>query len=414
VDRGVAGFGEEDRAMFLGVVFGDDRDQGEWLGHLFKAAGISHLTAVSGQNVAFVLVAASPLLMALSLRWRWWATLAILGFFTLVTRAEPSVLRAVAMAGAVATAAVMGRSVSRWRGIAIAVMVLLVLDPLLVWSTGFRLSLAATLGIVGLSRPIADRLPGPSWLREPASVMLSAQVATAPVLVTFVAGIPLAAVGTNLVAVPIAGALMVWGVVTAPIAGLLGGGAAWMLGVPSRFMVRSLIVIARIGAEPRWGFLNPTTAVLMSAGIAVWCLVPRQWSKRVLAGTGVVVLVWAALSWWTAAAMISAPSAELVTGSTGRALVIHPRARVRDVLTVVQQCACSRIDLLIVEHASRSSGEVVWRVRGLLEVGVVATDGPAVIRDAVALREGVIDLGGVRLAVTDEDTGWKVASVSSG
>ena len=88
------------------IVFGDDRGQSELEQFRFRASGLGHLTAVSGQNVAFVLVAASPLLRRLRLRWRWAATVALLGWFAVVTRLEPSVLRAVAMSAVAATAAV--------------------------------------------------------------------------------------------------------------------------------------------------------------------------------------------------------------------------------------------------------------------------------------------------------------------
>ena len=63
----------------------------------FRASGLSHLTAVSGQNVAFLLAAAAPLLRRLRPWTRWTATVALIGWFMSVTRFEPSVLRAGAM-----------------------------------------------------------------------------------------------------------------------------------------------------------------------------------------------------------------------------------------------------------------------------------------------------------------------------
>ena len=64
-----------------------------------SGAGLTHLLAVSGQNVAFLLAVLAPLLCRLRLWPRFAATLAALGFFALTTRFEPSVLRAVVMAG---------------------------------------------------------------------------------------------------------------------------------------------------------------------------------------------------------------------------------------------------------------------------------------------------------------------------
>src|SRR5436189_94520 len=75
----------------------------------FRGAGLSHLLAVSGQNVAFVLALAGPMLRRLGLRVRLPATIAVIAFFALVTRFEPSVLRASAMAALAVTASTMGR-----------------------------------------------------------------------------------------------------------------------------------------------------------------------------------------------------------------------------------------------------------------------------------------------------------------
>ena len=69
----------------------------------FRAAGLTHLLAVSGQNVAFVLVIAAPAADAgCASAPGWWPRSAVLAGFALVTRAEPSVLRAAAMAAVAA------------------------------------------------------------------------------------------------------------------------------------------------------------------------------------------------------------------------------------------------------------------------------------------------------------------------
>ena len=49
-------------ALARGLVIGDDRDQPQEMVQRFRDSGLSHLTAVSGQNVALLLAAAGPLL----------------------------------------------------------------------------------------------------------------------------------------------------------------------------------------------------------------------------------------------------------------------------------------------------------------------------------------------------------------
>ena len=52
----------DDSALFRGLVIGDDRDQPPAMLERFRTSGLAHLTAVSGQNVSFVIAAAGPLL----------------------------------------------------------------------------------------------------------------------------------------------------------------------------------------------------------------------------------------------------------------------------------------------------------------------------------------------------------------
>ena len=63
--RGSQALPPGDDALFRGLVLGDDADQPPAMIDRFRASGLSHLTAVSGQNVAFMLAAAAPLLRRL-------------------------------------------------------------------------------------------------------------------------------------------------------------------------------------------------------------------------------------------------------------------------------------------------------------------------------------------------------------
>ena len=199
----------------------------------FRASGLSHLLVVSGENVAFVLVAAAPLLDRLTLRSRFAATLAVLVAFGTIVRWEPSVLRAITMSAVAALAGLRGRHASGVRVISIAVLGLVALDPLIVWSMGFLLSVAATLGLVLFARPIGRRLPGPRSLADALGVVLGAQLGAAPVLVVVFGVVPAAGLVANLVAVPVAGWVMVWGCTAGFVAGVGPTWAASIVHLPT-------------------------------------------------------------------------------------------------------------------------------------------------------------------------------------
>lgn len=247
--RGAASMSEEHRALYLGLVVGDDRGQDEITRFRFRASGLTHLLAVSGQNVAFLLAVVAPLSMRLTFRWRWVLGVAAVVSFVLVTRAEPSVLRAAVMAGLALTAAATGRTAPGVRVLAMAMVLLLLGDPMLVHSVGFRLSVAATLGLVVLTRTLQHRLPGPLWLRTPLAVTLAAQAGALPVMALTFGPTSAVAVPANLLAEPAAGGVMMLGITEGLVAGQVREELASVLQVPVRAMVWWIDAVATASAR---------------------------------------------------------------------------------------------------------------------------------------------------------------------
>jgi competence protein ComEC len=190
--RGAEVMSDRHASLLAGLTLGDDRDQPADMTDAFRAAGLTHILAVSGQNVAFVMVVVAPVLGRLRFGPRLAVTLAVLAGFALVTRFEPSVLRATAMAAVAATGTALGRPASTLRVLALGVGGILLVDPLLATSLGFRLSVAGAAGIVVGAGRIERMLPGPRWLAAPLSVTLAAQLAVAPFLVAAFGAVPVA------------------------------------------------------------------------------------------------------------------------------------------------------------------------------------------------------------------------------
>ncbi len=246
--RAEAAMDPVDAALFTGLVIGDDARQPSWLVDEFRASGLSHLTAVSGQNVAFVLAAAMPILRRLRTWWRWLATVALIGWFMAMTRFEPSVLRAGVMAMFAATGFALGREVRPARAVSAAVVLLVLLDPMLVWSVGFWLSVGATLG-VSLAGPWwAARLPGPTWWRLAAGVTLGAQTGVALPSALVFHRLAVVSLPANLLAVPVAGVVMLWGIPAALAANVAPALVGRLAMVPSVVGTRWVALVARVAA----------------------------------------------------------------------------------------------------------------------------------------------------------------------
>jgi competence protein ComEC len=277
VDRGSRTLPVEARGLYLGMVLGDDRDQPLAQLDAFRQAGLSHLTAVSGQNVSLALVVVGPVLRRLRPSARLAATVVVIAWFALLTRFEPSVLRATMMAGLTALTLFLGRPADPLRLLCLAVAGLVLVDPLLVWSVGFWLSVGATGGIAVLARPLADRLPGPRPLAEAAGVSLAAQLGVTPASVAVFGGVPLASVPINVLAAPLAGPVMVYGLPAGIVAALVPDGLAALVQLPTLTLVRGLDLLARTGAAMPGGRGPWGTAASATAALAV---LARQRRRR--------------------------------------------------------------------------------------------------------------------------------------
>lgn len=301
ITAGASSMGDERGPLYTGLVLGDDREQSDLMRFRFEASGLTHLLAVSGQNVAFVLAVAAPLFRRSGVSTRLVGSTVLLVLFVLVTRAEPSVLRAAVMAAVAVAAVTAGRATSGLRVLCLTVVVVLVVDPLLVHSVGFQLSVCATAGLLLAARPLADRLPGPEWLRVPLAVTLAAQLATAPLLLGLAGGLPSIAVVTNLLAGPAAGGVMMLGVTLGLLAGIVREPWAGLLQRPADAMVGWVDLVATAGSRAPAPTLGApqVAALVVAAGLVALVVHGSRGGRRrrtTIAGSVVVavaVAVWA-------------------------------------------------------------------------------------------------------------------------
>ena len=234
-------------ALARGLTIGDTSGLDPVTLERFRRAGLSHLVAVSGSNVAIVVGSVVLLCAALGP----FARTAIAGLalmlFVLVVGPDPSVLRAAAMGGIALGALAWGRVTEPLHVLGLAVLIVVGARPAMVHSVGLHLSVAATFGIVLWAAPIAARLGSiPRPVRLPLAVTLSAQAAVTPVMVGAFGQISVAGPIANLAAVPavapatiitlLAGLIGTWSAAPArSVARLAGPFTAWILGVGDVF-----------------------------------------------------------------------------------------------------------------------------------------------------------------------------------
>jgi competence protein ComEC len=398
------------RSLFLGFVLGDDRGQRPEVVDDFRSSGLAHLLVVSGENLAFVLALFAPLLRRLAISGRLAAAAAVLLFFGVLTRWEPSVLRAVAMVSVSLLAWAMGRPASALRLLALAVTALLVIDPLLVHSVGFLLSVGACTGIALLARPIGEALPGPRPLAGALGVTMAAQLGVAPVLVPVFGGVPVASLPANLLAVPAAGPVMMWGLAAGLPAGVVGGAVARAVCVPTGLLVGWIAAVARWSAAAPLGQLGAVHVALLGGVVATGAVVRGRRGRLAILGAAAAVLVHPALASSSppAAWGRAVPGARLWKDGGGTVVVVD-RARADQLLRGVHGADVRSIDLLVLTRPTRTSAAAADILLGRVPTrAVAAPDGAKLERRRPTLAAGEVDVGGLAVHIERAGTGLRV------
>jgi competence protein ComEC len=402
VARGATALPDELRPLFGGMVLGDDRGQSPELQDAFRAAGLTHLMVVSGENVAFALLVASPLIRRGGLRWRFGATLLVLVGFGVLTRWEPSVLRAEAMAAVAAAGALAGRPVPAVRLLAIAVTGCVLVDPLLVHSVGFQLSVAACAGLV-LLMPALQRRGVPLLL----AASIAAQTGAALVLVPVFGSVPLVSLPANVLAVPVAGPLMMWGLTAGPLAGLASPLAA-VVHAPTHVMLGWEAAVARTAARLPLAPLGPLAAVVaVGAGV----LLMRRKRVGLLMAAGVIAF---AISGPTAATAIEIGPGATLWVMRGRS-VLTVGGRVPATLAEALRLRhIHRLDVLVVTRPGTAAAEAAWPVVQAFRPRVVLAPEHHQLGGAHTARLGAVaTVGSVSVRVTDAGPPLQIAVTNS-
>lgn len=216
-------------ALLPGVSVGDTRAVPEDLAAAMRAAGLTHVTAVSGAH--FSLVAALVLALAsavgLPRTGRAAVTVAAMAGMVLLVHPSPSVLRAAVMGLVAVLGVLVGRPHRAPAALSATVVLLLVADPWLAAELGFVLSVLATAGLVLVGGPLVDRW-SPTCGRPLATALalpVAAQLVCAPAILAATPTVALYAVPANVLVAPALAPATVLGLAAAGTAGWWGAGA---------------------------------------------------------------------------------------------------------------------------------------------------------------------------------------------
>jgi competence protein ComEC len=274
LQRSVAlGLNGERAAVLEGVVLGEDSGLSDELRRRFRASGLYHLLAVSGQNVALVaggtlllvwLVGVSRLVGEI-------CALAAICAYVLAVGAQPSVIRA-GVAGALGSLAwLTARAADRWHFLLLGAIVLLAWNPYTLLDAGFQLSFAAVLAIFVLV-PRFDRFlegyPLGKPLRLVVAISAACGLATAPIVWFQFHSLQLLTVPANALAAPVVVPLLglaLAAAVVAPLSASAAAALAWLNGWCAAY----LVAVARIVGGLPFAQITSTRTLLLLLSCAL-------------------------------------------------------------------------------------------------------------------------------------------------
>lgn len=369
------------RGLVPAMVLGDRSQQSPELVSAMKATGLTHLSAVSGTNVTFVLLGALWLarLMAVPRRVRPVFGLIALTGFVILARPDPSVLRAAVM-GTIGLLGVMRhRSGSATPALAGAMLVLLMGDPWLARSFGFTLSVLATAGLLIFARPwgeaLAIRLPARARpLAFAIAIPAAAQVMCGPVIVLLQSSIPLMSIVANLLVGPLVAPVTLLGLAAALAAAVwlpAGVVLAWGAAAPAVLIGGAARGLAQVpGATLPWpGSVGGAVALaLISAGLLVCTPLLTRIGRRLGRGRLLLLIGLAATLWtvwvvplrqapqtngpWIVAACDVGQGDAIVlsTGSPGRAVLVDAGREPDLVDACLDSLGITNLDAVVLTH----------------------------------------------------------------
>ncbi|MBN2104310.1 DNA internalization-related competence protein ComEC/Rec2 [bacterium] len=338
-------FTGDSEILLKALILGDRTDISEEMRESFAKIGIIHVLAVSGLHVGFVLLFLCTCFTLIRMPQSWRTVLTISGLllYCLITESKPPVVRATIMACVYLAGQHLERQSNPFNTLSVAALILLLINPFMLFDAGFQLSFSAVFSILYFY-PKWKTLPGfrqmDAWCIKRRGfknlwllflVSLSAQIGTLPVVVLTFNRFPVFGVLANLFAVPLAALIVAYGftvLLCAPV-------SVWIAEIYAGFtdiLVRLLLCIAKmLQTVP---YLNITLqtpnnyhiGLYLSALFLIFHWHHPVWRKRLI----FISVIFLNLMVWHAALTSSASKITYVQLDVGQgdAAVIHlPRHR---------------------------------------------------------------------------------------
>ncbi|SCX95114.1 ComEC/Rec2 family competence protein [Alkaliphilus peptidifermentans] len=238
-------------ALMKSVIFGNQGYLSAELLDYFSKSGTAHIIAVSGLHVGIIVLLLERFLSLLGVgrNSRLLLTMTVIFAYAYVVGFPVSIIRAGSMYGLFLLGYFLHRSYDSINSLAFIAFIVLVINPITLFSVSFQLSFMATLSILILY-PMLNKLLWriPTLIRKLLAVTLAAQIGTMPIMAYHFRQISIIAPLSNLLIVPILGGLLTLAFLSI-FTGMISIGAAATINIFTNTLLSYMIQIVKISSN---------------------------------------------------------------------------------------------------------------------------------------------------------------------
>lgn len=288
---------ENTRGLLAGILIGETTGISDTMEEDFRNSSLSHIVAISGSHITYIIMGISYLLAKskISKRTTYIITVLALILFMFLTNFSPSVVRACIMGITMLFSKILYRKLDVLTSIALSLIILLIDNPFVINDIGLQLSYLGTIGIIALNKPILNFLEKHinKQIAEILSVTISAQIIILPIMMINFNNISTIFLISNLLAVPLSGAIILLGYANV-IIGMISITLGKAIGVFTNGVLQILIWIAKYTSKiPLANIIVKTPSITTAATyyILIYCICKKKYIKHAVCAMLVISII---------------------------------------------------------------------------------------------------------------------------
>ncbi len=240
------------------IVLGDRGHVPKEINMVFRHTGTGHILVIAGLHIAMMTVMIIFVLKLIRIprSLQMGGSILLLFIFAILTGGSVPVVRAAFMASVVLASFTFEHESDSLNSLALAALILLLMDARNLFDTGFQLSFAAVCAIVVLYGPLEKLLSFcPKWLAAAFAVSTAAWIGITPLQIWHFGTIAPVALIANIFIVPLLELTVALGLPLA-LAGLCVPSAAWALAGCLKVIFNLMVVLAYWFSQVPFGYIQ--------------------------------------------------------------------------------------------------------------------------------------------------------------